>query len=132
LLSVFGLISASGMLIGANLGHLICNPLKEPLARPDIISVISKNIFNKKFIFFQFFDRLITIYELDKQKINSEKINSFQQIFTEKRRPENFIRGCNQGKTLYLMLELDKKFALINGGNDNEYEEMVGNLEEII
>nr|CAD2197002.1 unnamed protein product [Meloidogyne enterolobii] len=117
LLSIFGLISASGMLIGANLGHLICNPLKEPLARPDIIS---------------FFDRLITIYELDKQKINSEKINSFQQIFTEKRRPENFIRGCNQGKTLYLMLELDKKFALINGGNDNEYEEMVGQFNSSI
>uniref|UniRef100_A0A1I8BLV7 Uncharacterized protein n=1 Tax=Meloidogyne hapla TaxID=6305 RepID=A0A1I8BLV7_MELHA len=109
LLSIFGLISAFGMIIGANFGHLICNPLKEPLARPDIIS---------------FFDRLITIYELDKPKINSEKY-SFQQIFTEKRRPENFIRGCNQGKTLYLMLELDKKFALINGGVDNEYEEMV-------
>nr|CAD2188884.1 unnamed protein product [Meloidogyne enterolobii] len=115
LLSVFGLISASGMLIGANLGHLICNPLKEPLARPDIIS---------------FFDRLITIYELDKPKINSEKINSFQQIFTEKRRPENFIRGCNQGKTLYLMLELDKKFTLINGGNDNEYEEMANSIRQ--
>ncbi|KAL7077640.1 hypothetical protein ACQ4LE_003230 [Meloidogyne hapla] len=114
LLSIFGLISAFGMIIGANFGHLICNPLKEPLARPDIIS---------------FFDRLITIYELDKPKINSEKY-SFQQIFTEKRRPENFIRGCNQGKTLYLMLELDKKFALINGGVDNEYEEMANSIRQ--
>ena len=39
LISVFGLIAAVAMLVGANTAHLVCHPLKEPMARPDMLSV---------------------------------------------------------------------------------------------
>lgn len=40
LLAALSIIAASVMLVGANVANLICHPLEDPLARPDILSVL--------------------------------------------------------------------------------------------
>uniref|UniRef100_A0A914GRK9 Prominin-like protein n=1 Tax=Globodera rostochiensis TaxID=31243 RepID=A0A914GRK9_GLORO len=116
LMSVFGLIAAVAMLFGANASHLVCRPLEEPLQRPDFLTLL---------------DRLVRLYGLDRPSSSSTRQSasggidhfSLGQLFTDQRRPADFIRECAQQRTLYTMFGLDKKFKLVGReGLQDDYQ----------
>src|SRR4051812_15649564 len=104
LLTVFGFLSALAMLLGANTAHLLCHPLREPLARPDILSVCSlpfplPHPHSLLPFHLQLADRLVTLYGIVQSPSPSPSATkSFNQIFTANRRPSDLVRGCAQGK----------------------------------
>ncbi|KAL3068446.1 hypothetical protein niasHT_030737 [Heterodera trifolii] len=115
-ISVFGLLAALAMLFGANVSHLVCRPLEEPLQRPDFLSLL---------------DRFVHLYGLDRpSSVSPHKSSpsaadhfSFDQLFSAHRRPADLISECAQKHTLYTMLGLDKKFKLIGReGLQDDYQ----------
>uniref|UniRef100_A0A1I7XQ55 Prominin-1 n=1 Tax=Heterorhabditis bacteriophora TaxID=37862 RepID=A0A1I7XQ55_HETBA len=106
--TVLAIITAVLLFVFGNSSNLICQPLRDPLSRPDLMS--SANGFNVCMKTFIRFLKLLERY-MEMWRGNERKLNDLNVLF-DQRTPADVIRACQRNETFYEIFELDKKYHL--------------------
>ncbi|CAJ0947258.1 unnamed protein product, partial [Mesorhabditis belari] len=114
LFTVLSVLTVVLMLIFANVTHMVCNPLDDPLARPDVMSFVERYI------------------EMAKHQDNWNQ-SELGQIL-DSRSPVELIRACQRNETFYQMFDLDKKYHLadLNKFDQDAIKQLDDYLEKIL
>ncbi|PAV91213.1 hypothetical protein WR25_09188 isoform D [Diploscapter pachys] len=79
------------LFFSSNLTNLVCQPLRDPLSRSDVMSLV---------------ERYLDIWK------TSHRVPEDVQKFLEQRTPADIIRACQRNETFYEIFALDNKYRL--------------------
>lgn len=107
--TVLSVFAAFLLFFAGNTSYLVCQPLRDPLSRPDVMSLAERYI--------------------DMWKAKRDSRNDFNSLF-DKRTAADVIRACSRNETFYEIFEFDKKYHL-NQLKDFE-KDAYGQLEDFL